>query len=82
MLLENSGQIVDVAGGTKSPLCIEAGNYFTFLREEQDGKVIDRLYSRVQNKKFRYYLSEDAKGCKGSGLRTGGHREPYAAGRN
>ena len=50
MLLENSGQIVDVAGGTKSPLCIEAGNYFTFLREEQDGKVIDRLYSRVQNK--------------------------------
>ncbi len=65
MLLENSGQIVDVAGGTKSPLCIEAGNYFTFLREEQDGKVIDRLYSRVQNKNsdITYLkLQKDARG--------------------
>lgn len=50
ILLENSGQIVMAAGNTSSALCREDGDYFMFLRENQDNKVIDRLYTRVQNK--------------------------------
>ncbi|MBD5510842.1 MAG: GGDEF domain-containing protein [Lachnospiraceae bacterium] len=50
ILLENSGQIVAAAGSTNSALCKKDGNYFVFLRENQDNKVIDRLYTRVQNK--------------------------------
>lgn len=50
ILIENSGRIVDAAGATGSVLCAEEGDYFVFLRENQDNKVIDRLYTRVQNK--------------------------------
>ncbi len=50
ILLENSGQIVAAAGSTNSALCKKDGDYFVFLRENQDNKVIDRLYTRVQNK--------------------------------
>lgn len=50
LLVENSGQVVEAAGSTGSVLCLKEGDYFTFLRENQDNKVIDRLYTRVQNK--------------------------------
>lgn len=50
ILLENSGQIVAAAGNTSSVMCREDGDYFVFLRENQNNKVIDRLYTRVQNK--------------------------------
>lgn len=50
LLLENSGQVVVAAGNTSSELCRADGDYFMFLRENQDNKVIDRLYTRVQNK--------------------------------
>lgn len=50
ILLENSGQIVAAAGNTNSALCKGNGDYFMFLRENQNNKVIDRLYTRVQNK--------------------------------
>lgn len=50
ILLENSGQIVAAAGNTNSALCRKDGDYFVFLRENQNNKVIDRFYTRVQNK--------------------------------
>lgn len=65
ILLENSGQIVDTAGSGDSKLCADEGDYFVFLRGHQDGKVVDRMYTRIQNKNsdITYLtLKKDARG--------------------